>query len=328
MAEKFKWGIIGPGRIAQKFADTVQKIPDGKIHAIASRSSEHLERLKKEMHAEKGYQSYEELAKDEEIDAIYVATPHRFHYENTVLCLENRKPALVEKAFTTNAWEAEELIKTAKKNNIFLMEAIWTRYLPIYHEVKRWIDNGEIGQVQLVLSTLGFRAKRDSKDRLLNLELAGGTILDLGVYNLAVSQFFFPDYPQSISAEGYIGKTGVDESASVNLNYGDGKFAQFTCTFLTKPLTRVEVYGSTGTIILHPDMYHPPKATLITEEKEEEITRPEDETGFEYEILEAQRCVREGKIESPLMTHQNSLDIMRMADEIRSQIGLSYPWES
>ena len=327
MPEKFKWGIIGPGRIAQKFADTVQNIPDGKIHAIASRSSEHMEKLVEEMHAERGYHSYEELVKDEEIDAIYVATPHRYHHENTVLCLENAKPALVEKAFTTNAREAEQLIKLAKKHNVLLMEAIWTRYMPIYQKVRQWIKKGKIGEVHLVLSTLGFRARRDPTDRLLNLDLAGGAILDLGVYNLAVSQFFFPDYPQSISAEGFIGNTGVDESVSAVLNYGNGKFAQLTCTFLTNPLSRVEVHGSTGTIILHPDMNHPPKATLITGDKEEDITRPEDETGFEYEILEAQRCVLEGKIESPLMTHQNSLDIMRMADEIRSQIGLRYPWE-
>ena len=328
MPEKFKWGIIGPGRIAQKFADTVQKIPDGKIHAIASRSSEHLEKLKRDMHAETAYQSYQELVKDAEVDAIYIATPHRFHYENALLCLENGKPALVEKAFTTNSREAEKLIKTAKNNNLLLMEAMWTRYMPILQDVKQWIEKGKIGQVQLVLSTLGFKAKRDPQDRLLNLNLAGGTILDLGVYTLGISQFFFPDYPQSVSAEGYIGKTGVDESTSVVLNYGNGKFAQFTCTFLTKPLSRVEVYGSDGTIILHPSMVHPPKATLLKGEREEEIKRLEDETGFEYEIIEAQKCVREGKIESPLLTHQNSLDIMRMADEIRSQIGLRYPWES
>ena len=200
MPEKFKWGIIGPGRIAQKFADTVQKIPDGKIHAIASRSSENLEKLKRDMHAETAYQSYQELVKDAEVDAIYIATPHRFHYENALLCLENGKPALVEKAFTTNSREAEQLIKTAKNNNLLLMEAMWTRYMPILQDVKQWIEKGKIGQVQLVLSTLGFKAKRDPQDRLLNLNLAGGTILDLGVYTLGISQFFFPDYPQSVQS--------------------------------------------------------------------------------------------------------------------------------
>ena len=327
MAKEFKWGIIGPGRIAKKFADTVHALPDTTIHAIASRSSNNLDELRTEMHAKKVYSSYAELVEDGDIDALYIATPHRFHHENAMLCLESGKPSLVEKAFTINAREAEELIATARTNNLFLMEAMWTRFMPILKDVRSRIESGKIGDVRLVSSTLGFTAEREPKDRLLNIELAGGTVLDLGVYNLAIDQFVYQRPPNSISAQAYIGETGVDECTSVIMNYGCGSLSMFTCTFLTTPLSQVEIYGSKGHIILHGNFFHPEVATIVTKAGKETIKRPSKLTGFEYQIEESQRCISEGKIESSLMTHQDSLDIMRLMDQIRSQIGVQYPWE-
>jgi len=327
MKEVFRWGIIGPGRIAKKFADTVAGMPDNVVEAVASRSQQDIRALKEVMHTDKVYSSYEEIADDENIDAVYIATPHRYHFDNGMICLKRGKPILVEKAFTVNAPQAEQLINLAGEKNLFVMEAMWTRFFPILKTVRGWIEAGKIGNVELVQSTLGFVAEWDPDDRLLNPELAGGTVLDLGVYNLAMSQFIFPDYPQAINAVGCIGETGVDTAISVQLDYGGGHLSHFFSTFMTKPLTQVEIYGSQGHIIIQPDFYQTESVTLESGDDVETVTEPHALGGFEYEIAEAQRCIRAGLKESPLMNHQNTLHVMRMADEIRSQIGMRYSWE-
>ena len=327
MQSSFKWGIIGPGRIAKKFADCVHQLPGANIQAVASQSSQDLNRLKKEMHAHFAFNSYEDMLKHANLDAVYVATPHRFHYENTRLCLNSGFPVLVEKAFTVNSREAEALINEARSKKLFIMEAMWTRFLPVFQQVKQWLSDGKIGDVQLVCSTLGFKTERLPEDRLLNAELAGGTILDLGVYNIAASQFVFQKPPVSLSVQGYIGKTGVDESVSVSMHYGDGALSQFACTFLTAPLTQIEIYGSLGNIQIHPLFYQSEKATLTIGGISQTYENALEINGFEYEILEAQRCIQAHEVESPLMTHENTLDNMRVMDQIREMIGLKYPFE-
>lgn len=327
MKNKFNWGIIGPGRIAQKFTDAVDKMQGSKVAAIASQSSSDLENLRKKMHSKCVYSSYEELVQDQEIDAVYIATPHRFHYENAMLCLGYSKPVLVEKAFTVNSREAELLVSTARQKKAFLMEAMWTRFLPAILKVGEWIKKGKIGEVCLVSSTLGFSAKRDKQDRLLNIELAGGSLLDLGIYNIAISQFIFRKPPVSFSVQGYIGETGVDESVSAVLDYGNGALSQFACTFLTRPLCQVEIYGTKGYILIHPVFNSTEKTTLVTKNKTLPYNHPHRINGFEFQIEEAQCCIRNGCLESPLMTHADSLENMRLVDEIRNRIGMKYPFE-
>lgn len=327
MTNIFKWGIIGPGRIAKKFADCVKGIPDACVQALASRSIQDLDYIKKEMYAHHAFSSYEEMLEKEELDGVYVATPHRFHFENTKLCLQNGLPVLVEKAFTTNFPEAEILIKQAKEKNLFLMEAMWTRFLPVFRQVRQILDEGKIGEVKSVVSTMGFRAKRENDDRFLNPMLAGGTILDLGVYNIAASQLIFQKPPISFSAEGFIGKTGVDEAVSVSMHYGNGTLSQFTCTFLAEPSVQIEIFGTEGKIFIHPLFYQSEKFTLIADETSREVEKPFDINGFEYEVREAQRCIRAGEIESPLMPHADTLDNMRLMDAIREHIGMKYPYE-
>ena len=323
----FGWGIIGPGRIAQKFADCVQALPDSTIHAIASRSASDIHRLTHKMHAETGYRSYEELVLDPNVDAVYIATPHRFHYENAMLCLSHGKPALVEKAFTVNAREAKSLVTAAKEKGIFLMEAMWLLFLPVYRQVQRWLDSRKIGDVRLVTSSLGFLARRDLEDRLLNPALAGGTVLDLGVYAMAVSQLVFQRYPNSIKAQGFVGETGVDEAISASLDYGNGNFSQFACTFLAKPSMQVEIFGGKGKITIHPVYVSSEQATLTVNGREKTVQLPHRINGFEYQVEEAQRCIRVGKLESPLMPLKDTIDNLRVLDEIRNQVGVSYPFE-
>jgi predicted dehydrogenase len=325
--KQFNWGIIGPGRIAQKFADCVNALPGSNIYAIASRSTVDIHILTQMMHAKKGYTTYEDLVQDVNLDAIYIATPHRFHYENALLCLTNNKPAVVEKAFTVNAHEAEKLTLIAKKRGVFLMEAMWTRFLPVYSQVQKWLESEKIGDIQLMISSLGFLARRDVEDRLLNPGLAGGTVLDLGVYAMAVTQLVFQKNPLSVKALGFVGETGVEEAISVSLDYGNGSLSQFACTFLASPSNQVEIFGSKGKINIHPVYNSAEQATLIVNGKEKQVNLPHSINGFEYQIFEAQRCIREGRIESPLMTLEKTIDNLRILDEIRNQIGVSYPFE-
>jgi predicted dehydrogenase len=323
----FKWGIIGPGRIAQKFADCVKGLPDAEVYAVASRSSLDLEALANRFAAKVAFNNYEALVQDPAVDAVYIATPHRFHKENALLCLTHAKPVMVEKAFAVNTREAESMTAAAKENNVFLMEAMWTRFLPIHRQVQRWIDDEKIGEVKYVALSLGFIARRDLEDRLLNPALAGGCVLDLGVYAVAVAQAIFKDSPKAISAQGFIGETGVDEAINVGLDQGDGKFSQFFCSFLVKPSNRLEIFGTKGKITIHPLFNSSNTAILTVNEKDKQVYLPHQINGFEYQIEEAQRCIRAGKLESPLMPWKDSLENMRVMDEIRRQIGVSYSFE-
>jgi len=327
MKTSFKWGIIGPGRIAKKFAVAVWKIPGASIYAVASRSSNDPEQLKQTFHAEKYYSSYEELAADPKVDAIYIATPHRFHYENVKLCLEAEKAVLCEKSFTVNAKQADELINLSQSKHIFLMEALWTRFLPIYGEVRKWMDAGKIGDIRLVTSTLGFVAVRDLEDRLLNIELAGGTVLDLAVYNTALTQWVFQKPPREIIAVGQIGETGIDEAVSATLSYENGAASQFTCTFQALPLNQLTITGTKGIIIIHSIFNDATRATLIIGKKSKTVEKRLRINGFEYQIEASMRAIRENALDCPQMTQVDTLANMRTLDTIRQQIGMRYPFE-
>ena len=327
MKSVFNWGIIGPGRIAHKFAEAVNKMDDASIYAIASRSTKDPEELKQSFSAEKCYDAYEALVADPQVDAIYVATPHRFHHQNAKLCLEAGKPVLCEKSFTMNAREAEELFNLSQSRGVFLMEALWTRFLPIYGHIRKWLDAGKIGDITLVTSTLGFVADRNLKDRLLNIELAGGAVLDLAVYTSALSQWVYQMSPQKITAAGYLGETGVDETVSAIYTYGNGAAAQFTCTFLSDSFNQLTISGTKGSIVVHPNFFDATKATLIAGKTEETVEKTYITNGFEYQTIAAMQAIQKGSLDCPQMTQANTLENMRYLDEIRRQIGLRYPFE-
>lgn len=327
MKTSFKWGILGPGRIAKKFANAVWEIPNASIYAVASRSSSDPEQLKHFFNAEKCYSSYEELTADTKVDAIYIATPHRFHYENIKLCMEAGKAVLCEKPFTVNANQAEELFKLSQSKHIFLTEALWTRFLPIYGQVRQWLDGSKIGDIRLVTSTLGFVAARNLEDRLLNIDLAGGTVLDLGVYNTALTQWVLQKSPHKITAVGQIGETGIDETVSATLAYENGAAAQFTCTFQARPLNQFTITGTKGMIIVHSNFVSATRATLVVGKKSRSVKKRLMINGFEYQINAAMQEIQEGALDCPQMTQTDTLANMRTLDTIRQQIGLQYPFE-
>jgi predicted dehydrogenase len=207
------------------------------------------------------------------------------------------------------------------------MEALWTRYLPIYKVVRKWLDEKLIGDVKLLTSTFGYAFERNLTDRKFNHELAGGALLDLGIYPIAISQWVLRKNPESFTANGYLGETNVDEMTAVNLNYGNGVISQFTCNMFSTNENDFLIYGSKGYIRIHKMFWGATKATLYLGEKEITEEQPLRASGFEYQIEEAMNCIKSGKIESDEMTHERTLANMELMDKIRNQIGLKYSFE-
>jgi len=325
--KKFNWGIIGPGRIAQQFADGLKVIDDATLYAVASSSLERANAFIEKNGGEKTYTSYEALVSDPQVDAIYVATPHRFHFENVMLCLNAGKPVLCEKPLTVNAAETKKLIETSNIKKVFLMEALWTRYLPIYQEIRKWVEAGMIGDIKYMCSTFGAVVPGGEDDRWLNPELAGGTLLDMGIYPISVSQWVVKQEPQSFSVQALLGKTGVDVLTAVTLKYPNGVVSQFNSNFIVQNTNDFFIYGSKGSIRIHPNYWGASDATLVTEGQELTVSKPLEGGGFEYETREAMRCIRAGLLESPGITHATTLATMELMDKIRDEIGLKYPFE-
>jgi predicted dehydrogenase len=318
---------LGPGRIAQQFADGLKVIDGAALYAVASSSLERAVAFADKNGGEITYDSYEALVNDPNVDAVYIATPHRFHLENTLLCLNAGKAVLCEKPLTVNAAETRLLIETARAKNVFLLEALWTRFLPVYAQIRRWLDERAIGDIHLISSTFGFNVPKAREDRWLNPELAGGTLLDMGVYPISTSQWVVGQSPESFGVKAIVGETGVDELTSAVLKYPNGVISKFSSSFLSNDVNELFIYGSKGYIRIHANFWAATRATLSVDDDELTITRPLRAGGFEYQTEEAMRCIRAGLLESPGMTHAETLANMELMDAIRAEIGVRYPFE-
>jgi predicted dehydrogenase len=326
--KKIRWGIMGCGRIASKFAADLNLVEDGELIAVASRNQESADEFCKQYPAKYRHNSYELLARNEEVDIIYVATPHALHHENTILCLQNLKPVLCEKAFAINSFQAKEMIGLAKKNKVFLMEALWTKFMPHYKLVMEMIKNGELGVIKSVLVNFGFIPMPPIPDRLFNPALGGGTLLDIGIYNvfMALSAMGKPDLIEASMTPAY---SGVDEQCAISFKYKNGGMAQLFSTFSSNLATEADINGSKGRIRMTSRFYEPSTQiefypgrvdtkTILAFEKE-------PGWGYQYEIRHVHECLRQGLIESPIMTHSDSLLLMETMDEIRAKAGIKYP---
>jgi len=258
---------------------------------------------------------------------VYIASPHNAHFAAAKILLEAGKPVLCEKPMTLNAHQARELISLSRSNGVFLMEALWTRFLPVYARVREWLDEGRIGRPQVVSSSFCFAAPRDLTSRLFNPALAGGGLLDLGVYPLALSQWVLGRQPDQVVATASLAATGVDEMLAVSMRYAGGAVAQFVCGFNAHCDNTLVIGGEKGFIRIPEYFLAAKHALLDCNGTLATIHQPLRGGGFEYQIEEAMRCVRAGAIESPLMPHADTLATMATMDEIRRQIGLRYPGE-
>ncbi|MBN2045573.1 MAG: Gfo/Idh/MocA family oxidoreductase [Anaerolineales bacterium] len=326
MEEIFNWGIIGPGRIAEKFANDLQVVKGAALYAVASRSGS--TSLAEKHHVPRVYRSYQEIAADPKVDAIYIATPHPFHASAAKLCLEAGKPVLVEKPLTVNAAETAALIRLSQEKQVFLMEAMWSRFLPIHQQIRQWLDEEKVGQVQAVTSSFGFLHQKTDDDRWLNPLLGGGSLLDIGIYPLSITQFVMQTDPVQIQAQALLSSTGVDIYTAVNLKYASGAVAQFSCTFLADTTDGMEILGTEGKITIKKNFHMAEKAVLeVYQQRKKKFSGRLRSSGFEYQIEEAIACIRAGRIESQTMSHADSLGNMRLMDQIRTQIGVKYPFE-
>ncbi|MBN2552588.1 MAG: Gfo/Idh/MocA family oxidoreductase [Spirochaetales bacterium] len=327
MNDTICWGILSTGYIAHQFVEGLSALPEARIVAVGSRNAGTASAFAAQYNIPRSYSSYGELASDPEIDAIYIGTPHRFHKENTLLCLSAGKAVLCEKPLTTNASDAQAVVQTARENNLFLMEAMWSRFLPALQKAKQMIDGGVIGDIQIVASDFGFTAPFDPKSRLYDPELGGGSLLDVGIYPVSLASMFLGP-PQRIVSMGQIGRTGVDEQSAVIFGYDSGALAVGYATIRCGTYTEATIAGSGGMIRLHAQvgLFRPYRLSLRVSGREDEVIEvPYEGNGYNYEAAEVIRRLRAGEIESPVMPLDESVEIIRTMDKIRAQWSLKYP---
>lgn len=327
MQEKIRWGILGPGAISEKFATGLKAVPDAEITAVGSRARHRAEAFADRFHIPHRHGNYTDLAHNPEVDVIYVATPHPFHKECAILCLEAGKAVLCEKPLTVDAAQAAELIACARKNKRFLMEAMWTRFLPVIVKVREWLAAGAIGEPRLLTADKASRQPLNietREGRLFNPELGGGGLLDVGVYTIALAYMVF-GAPAKITSLAHIGETHVDEQAALLFGYEAGQIANLFCAIRTETSNEARIIGTEGAIHI-PEFSKATAATLIPTGRDPiHIEIPFKSNGYENQAIEVIDCLRKGKQESDGMPLDESLSIMKTMDTIRAQWGLTYP---
>lgn len=321
-----RWGILAPGNIAKRFAQGVQALPDATVVAAGSRAKEKADAFSDALGIPNRYGSYEALVADPEVDIVYVASPHPFHKEHTLLALNAGKPVLCEKPFTINAAELEEVVRVAREKKLFLMEGMWSRYFPAMVRVRELLAEGAIGEVRLLEADFGFRAGVNPEGRLFNPALGGGALLDVGVYVVSLASMLLGT-PDRIASLATLGETGVDEQSAMLFGYPNGQLAVLSTAVRTNTPHKATIVGTDGRIVIHPRWWNPEKLTLTRGGKDEEIAVPFEGNGFNYEAAEAASCLRAGKLESDIMPLDESLSILKTLDTLRAQWGLKYPME-
>jgi predicted dehydrogenase len=327
MTQLIRWGILGTGKIAKAFATALRDTPGAKLAAVASRSVDSATKFGAEYGAERFHGSYQALADDPEVDVVYIGTPHPMHHENAMMCLQGGKAVLVEKSFTMNRRQAEEIIQLARQKKLFVMEAMWTRFMPAVVEAKRIVDSGEIGKPANVTADFGFTAEFNPDGRLFNRELGGGALLDLGIYPLSMSSFFLGAVT-GVKAQAEMTSTGVDMQTAFTLAHEGGGVSSCGCSLRSRTPTELTISGTKGFVRLH-DRFHNTETITVTlvdgaSRSERTINLPRSGNGYTHEAQEVGRCIRAGLIESPVMPHEETLSIMGTLDAIRAQIGLRH----
>ena len=323
-----RWGILGTGSIAHSFAKGLAALPDAQLHAVGSRAQETADAFGAQFSVPNCYPSYDALVADPGIDVIYVATPHTSHCENTIRCLEAGKHVLCEKPFALNAGQAQQMIAAAGERELFLMEAMWTRFVPALVKTREWLNSGTIGPVRALFCDMGFRTQFDSSSRLYDPKLGGGALLDLGVYPVSLASMVLGAHPVETAALAQLGKTGVDEDCVVTLKYESGALATAHCTIGARTPAEALVIGEAGSIRVHAPFYAATAATLRHSNGEaEEVQIPLTGNGYNYQAAAVMDCLRASELQSSVMPLDESLAIMQLLDRLRAQIGLVYPGE-
>ena len=321
-----RWGILGPGAIANAFADGLKAVPGAELLACASRDPDRAKAFADRHGIPRRHAGYDALAADPDVDAVYVATPHPFHAAHAMMCLDAGKAVLGEKPFALNAREAEAMAACARKRGVFLMEAMWTRFLPHITEARRLLAEGRIGCPMLWRADFAFRAGPDPEGRLLNPRLGGGGLLDVGVYTVSLASFFLGPIAH-IAAQAKLGPTGVDMAASLCTRHEGGALGSLACGVGVSMPQTAALFGENGRIEFPEPWWRPSALVVHANGSSEEIRPPLAGNGYNCQAEEVHRCLREGLRESPVMPLDESIAVLRALDDARRQIGLAYPGE-
>lgn len=324
--KNWNMAILGAGNIANAMAQTINGLEEVNAYAVASRDKKRAEEFATRWNFEKAYGSYEELVSDPEVELIYIATPHSHHFEHAKLAVEHGKAVLVEKAFTANAIQAEELIRLAEEKNVFLTEAIWTRYLPTATTIQNILKAGAIGEPQSL--TAEFSIPLTHIKRMCEPKLAGGALLDLGMYTLTFASMYFGDDIVRVESKCKKYETGVDATDEILFTYRDGKVAQLRTSFVSGPVNEATIRGTKGSLYVKTiNNYEAIELYDTTGTLVKSVEIPPQINGYEYEVLACIHALEAGKLECEEMPHHKTLEIMRRMDELRKSWGVVFPFE-
>ncbi|MEZ4919997.1 MAG: Gfo/Idh/MocA family oxidoreductase [Saprospiraceae bacterium] len=322
-----RWGILGLGKIARTFIHDARLVADTEVLAVASRSQEKADAFAAEFQVERAYGTYEKLMADPDIDAVYIATPHHAHAACAIACLNAGKHVLCEKPMAVNQSQVRSLIDAAQRNQVFLMEALWTRFNPNIRQILARIQAGELGDLNYVQADFSFFSQHSDESRMFNLDLAGGAMLDLGIYPVFLA-YLFMGKPESIQATAHFHRTGADAQTAALLHYPTG-IATIMCGLRSHAHMRAQLAGTKGSILIDPRWHETCGYTVwnYADDSKTHFQNDLEGLGFTYEIAESNACIRSGKLESDYWTHQNSLELTELLDDILREIGLVYPFE-
>lgn len=328
MSRLLRIGILGTGRMANALAQSLGDSDVATVVAVGSRATDSAQQFANEFGLGKFYASYEALAEDPDVDLVYVSSPHSLHSEHCLMCLEAGKAVLCEKPFSINAKEARVVIERARQKKLFLMEAMWTRFIPAIEKLRELLTAGTIGDVNLMTGGGAFIPTFDPDHYLFQPELGGGVLLDAGVYLVSIASMVFGP-PEEILATGTISDRGIDEHDAFLLRHDGGAIASLYVSLKTNAAPTINILGERGHILVHAPLFAPTRLTVGVDGMEDEIVElPFAGNGYQFQVGEAARCIGDGRLESSVMRLDETLQIMEAMDEIRRQVGLRYPMET
>ena len=325
MNKKYKWGILAAGKMSAKFTKALQLLENVELYSVGSRDLNRAKSFADEFGFKKYYGSYEELVSDPELEVVYIASPHSFHHDHTILCLKHKKAVICEKAFALNSLEAEEMIGESLKQKVFLMEALWPPFQPIYRKTKEILNEGRPGKILHMHAYFSFQAPYDPLDRKFNLYLGGSSLLDIGIYAV-IDALYFMGVPSEILAKASFAESGAEDTISIIFGYADGRTATLFSSFRTAGRIGCDIYCENGNLFFsrERDMSQRLKVALNSKDVEEYSLLPEG-MGYQFEALEVMKCLDEGKLQSDIVPNSFSFDLMNTLDRIRKAAGITFP---
>ncbi|WP_228237421.1 Gfo/Idh/MocA family protein [Allomuricauda sp. M10] len=327
MESKIKWGVVGPGKIARKFASDLQLVEDAMLTGVGSRNVQRAQEFADEFDVPHVFGTYEELFQSPEVDVLYIATPHNFHKDLAIMAMKHGKHILCEKPLGISRAEVQEMVAVSKKNNVFLMEAMWSRFNPTIQKVKQMVDDGELGKLCYLHADFAFYAlDRDLDSRLLNPDLASGSVLDIGIYPIFLS-YLLLGMPKKILATSNFHSNGTELQTSMIFDYDQAQAVLYS-GLTSRSSMIAEISCTEGELLLNSRWHEADGYRLSKDGEEEEFPMPLTGIGYYYEILEVNKCLKAKQIESKLWSHQNSLDLSELLDSVREKCGITFPFET